>query len=312
MSAMTEVSHVEVAMRPQRNTPEWELALLAGRQHGVVAHSQARALGFSAAAIQRRIRNGHLHPLHRGVYAVGHRKITVTGRWMAAVLACGPGALLSHRSAAAHHGLLPTSRRQVDVTTYGNRRGGRGVVLHRTRRLDAADRDEREGIPVTSVMRTIADLADVVRPDRLQRAVDAAEHRGLFDLDALPDLRGRKGGGRLERLLGAYREPPPTNSEFERRFSYFCRQHGLTQPDFNVEVEGFLVDAVWRDAKFVVELDSYGHHGTRTSFEEDRRRDMKLQAVGYRVLRITYRRLMEEPATVLHAIRSLLSNRDER
>ena len=180
------------------------------------------------------------------------------------------------------------------------------MVVHRTRRLKDADRDEHEGIPVTSVMRTIVDLADVVRADRLQRAVDVAEHRGLFDLRALPHLRGRRGRGRLERILATYREPPPTNSEFERRFSYFCRQHGVSHPDFNVEVEGFLVDAVWFDVKLVVELDSYGHHGNRSSFEEDRRRDAVLQIAGYRVLRITHRQLTERPAAVLHAIRALL------
>jgi very-short-patch-repair endonuclease len=145
-----------------------------------------------------------------------------------------------------------------------------------------------------------------VRQDQLQTAVDAAEHRGLFDLRTLPDLRGRRGGSRLERVLAAYQVAPPTRSEFERLFNYFCRDHGLSPPDFNVWAEGVLVDAVWWDAKLVVELDGYEYHGNRTSFEEDRRRDMKLQVAGYRVLRITYRRLTEEPATVLRAIRSLL------
>jgi hypothetical protein len=203
-------------MRPQRNTPEWELALLAGRQHGVVAHRQLGAIGFSAAGIQRRMRNGHLHGLHRGVYAVGHRKVSINGRWMAAVLACGPGALLSHRHAAAHHALLPTARREVDVTVDRHRRGGRGILLHRTRRLDAADRTSARASPCPSVMRTLVDLADIVRPDQLQRAIDAAEHRGVFDLRALPDLTGRRGGKCLARLLEAYRALPPTHSEFER------------------------------------------------------------------------------------------------
>jgi len=303
---MEGLGRVEVAIRHSDGPVDLEIARLAECQHGVVSHRELSELGLSRSAVQRRLKAGRLHRLHVGVYSVGHGRVPLTGRWMAAVLACGPCALLSHRSAAALWGLLPSARGSIDVTGPRTRERARGVTVHRTRSIRPADRDEQEGIPVTSVMRTIVDLADVVRLDRLQRAVDSAEHRGLFDLRALPDLRGRRGRGRLEHVLETYREPPPTNSEFERRFSYFCRDHCLTQPDFNVEVEGLLVDAVWWDAKLVIELDSYAHHGTRRSFEEDRRRDMKLQAAGYRVLRITYRQLTEEPATVLSAIRSLL------
>ena len=285
------------------------MAALAERQHGVVGHRQLLELGLGASTIQRRVAAGRLHPIHRGTYAVGHPTLRGLGRWMAAVLACGSGALLSHRSAAAHLGLLPSARSSIDVTVERNRRGGRGIIVHRTRRIDAADRAVQDGIPVTSVMRTLVDLADVVSRRQLQQAVERAELRGAFDLRSLPDLRGRRGRGILESLLDAYRDPPPTRSELERRFVEFYRRAGLPAPAMNVVVAGYLVDAAWHGQRLVVELDSYAHHGTRTAFEEDRRRDAALQLAGYRVLRVTHRRLEAEPAGVSRSIRALLDQK---
>jgi hypothetical protein len=293
-------------MRPQRNTPDWRIAALGERQHGVVAHRQLLAAGLGVSAIQRRVRAGRLHRLHRGVYAVGHRRVTASGRWMAAVLAYGPGALLSHRSAAALWELMPSARSLIDVTVERQRRAVSGVAVHRTRRLRASDRARQDGIPVTSVMRTLADLADVARPDQLRRAVEEAEARGLFDLRALPDLRGRPGRGRLQRLVADYTVPPPTRSELERRFLGLCREAGLPPPGVNVLVAGILVDAVWEAHRLVVELDGHTYHRTRAAFEEDRRRDTALQVAGYRVVRVTQRRLTEAPGAVLAAVRLLL------
>jgi very-short-patch-repair endonuclease len=225
---------------------------------------------------------------------------------MAAVLACGPGALLSHRSAGALLELLPTSRSSIDVTATQHRRGAPGLVVHRTARIDRRDRSEREGIPVTSVMRTLVDLADVVSLDRLRRAIEQAEHRRWFDLRALPDLRGRRGRGRLRELLTTYLQPEATRSELERLFLELCRRARLPMPSTNVVVAGLLIDAVWPAQRLVVELDGYTDHGKRTAFEEDRRRDAALQLAGYRVLRFTYRRLVEEPEQVIRALRAML------
>ena len=282
------------------------MAALAERQHGVVAHGQLLELGLSATGIQRRSAAGRLHRIHRGVYAVGHRRLRGVGRWMAAVLACGPGALLSHRSAGAHLELLPTTRWMIDVTVERHRRGGRGITLHRSQRIAPHDRHEQDSIPVTSVMRTLVDLADVVTRGQLQRAIEAAELHGAFDLRALPDLRGRRGRGRLESLLEAHTQAVPTRSELERRFVALCRDAGLPSPAVNVIVAGVLVDAVWPEQQLVVELDGYAYHGTRTAFEEDRRRDTTLQLAGHRVLRVTHRRLEEEPQAVLRALRTML------
>jgi very-short-patch-repair endonuclease len=293
---------MEVAMR-HRNRPVPELADLADEQHGVVAHHQLRALGLSPSAIQRRVRTGQLHRLHVGVYAVGYRRTTERGRWMAAVLACGPGALLSHRNAAALWGLLPSTRALVDVTTPRSRHGMPGVVLHRTRNPDGGA--VQDGIPVTTLMRTLVDLADVAKPDQLERAFEEAERRNLFDLRALPSLHGRAGRGRLEAMIGRA-SSSVTRSELERRFLRLCGDAGLPRPQTNIWLREQEVDVVWPDQRLVVELDGYAYHHTRAAFERDRERDARLQVAGYRVLRVTHRRLMEEPPSLINALRSLL------
>lgn len=291
------------------------MASLAARQRGVVAHLQLIEIGISAHVIQHWLRAGRLHLIHVGVYAVGHPVLTDLGRWMAGVLGCGPGAVLSHQNAAAVWNLRPTSTAAVHVTVPGrSRKGPHGVTLHRVRHLHPDDWAELDGIPVTSVARTLLDLAEVLHPRQLIRAIEQAERLGLFDLGAILALiersHGRHGIKPLRAVLSAMdAEPPNKNSDWERDFLDFCTDHDLPKPELNAIVEGYEVDALWQDQKLIVELDSWGFHRSRRAFEEDRVRDAALQLAGYVVLRITWRRLENEPGAVAETVRALLATR---
>ena len=288
------------------------LAVVATDQHGVVAHRQLVSLGFGRGAISHRLAMGRLHRTHPGVYAVGHSALEWRGRLMAAVLACGPGSLLSHRSAGALWGLLTDSRSTIDVTAARRSRvGTRGVILHRVRGLHEDDRAWVDGIPVTSVARVLLDLAETVRRPQLERAIEEAERLGLFDLAALERLcersRGRCGLRPLRAVLADMQPVAPIiRSELERRFLSLCRAAGLPAPSVNVYVNGLEVDALWRDQRLVVELDGEAFHRTRAAFERDRTRDAALLLAGHRVIRVTHRRLEREPAAVIEMMRALL------
>jgi hypothetical protein len=289
------------------------IAALAARQYGVVASWQLLALGLSRGAISRRVAAARLHPVHRGVYAVGHSALAGPGRLMAAVLAHGPTALLSHRSGAGWLGILPDHRSVIDVTVPTRSRGTRaGVVVHCVRRLHPDDRTVVDGIPVTSLARTLLDVAETEPLRRLERAFEEAERQRLFDLRALELLcersRGRRGVRPLRALMAQAIEPPATRSELERRFLDVCRDAGLPAPAMNVVVAGHDVDAAWLDRRLVVELDSRAFHHTRTAFEADRVRDGVLQVAGQRVLRVTHRRLETEPHAVVATVRALLGD----
>lgn len=310
---MRDLGRLDLANRDENGPGRlWALATLAGRQHGVISHRQLIGLGFSAAAIGRRLGAGGLHPLHRGVYAVGHTAMTARGRWMAAVLACGPDAALSHTDSAALFHLRPIGGTSIHVSAPRSREPRAGIVLHRVRRLHPDDRTTCEGIPTTSVARTLLDLAEVLRPDQLERAFEQAERLQVLDLRALERVcersRGRRGLRPLralfarEQMAGA-RE---TRSELERRFLDLCRSANLPLPAVNVTACGFEVDMLWARQRLVVELDGYAFHRSRRAFEQDRVRDAALQVAGYRVLRVTSRWLAEEPGEVVRAVRSLL------
>jgi hypothetical protein len=199
------------------------LAELAGRQHGVVSIRQlCRRLGYSPSAVGRAVRDGRLHRLHRGVYAVGHLEISAEGRCLAGVLACGPGALLSHASAGWLWGLLRYRPEVIDVTAPVRRAPRPPLRLHSARGFTIGDRALVSGIPVTAVPRTLLDLAAILRRDRLERALTRTEERGLLDLGPLEDLfartSGHPGHGKLRRALDIYRPPPFSRSELERQF----------------------------------------------------------------------------------------------
>jgi very-short-patch-repair endonuclease len=293
---------------------ERRLSGLAARQHGVVSRAQLGALGLGPAAIRYREHVGRLHRVQTGVYAVGHARMTPLGRYMAAALTCGTGALVSHQAAATLHGVLDSARRLIDVTVPGHGRRPRpGLAVHRCRDLHAADRAEIDGIPVTSPARTLRDLAAVVPARRLERAFEEAERLRILDLGALEAIaerrRSARGARAFERLLGLRHEPSLTRSELERRFLEMCRDSCLPSPIVNAAVEGMEVDFHWPEERLVVELDGFAYHHTRAAFERDRERDMVLQLAGYRVVRLTARRLEQRGVSDL---RTMLSPRPAR
>jgi very-short-patch-repair endonuclease len=220
---------------------------------------------------------------------------------------------LSHRAAGALQALLHSSS-QFDVTVPGGGARSRpGLVVHRSRNIRDDDRDTVRGIPVTSVARTIVDLADVLDAERLARAVKEAEIRRTFDLVAiervLARVAGRAGRHRLARVLAAHRPDPHfTRSGAERRFVDLCERHGLPAPRMNTWVEGYEVDSYWADVRVAVELDGHDVHGTRAAFHDDRKRDRALTADGIRVVRVTWLDLTDEPrlAAELKAIRAAI------
>jgi len=292
------------------------LAALAGRQHGVVALFQLAALGLGGSGVRSRVAAGRLHRVHRGVFAVGHRLLSREGHWMAAVLACGPGSVLSHRSAAALLGLRPSARHDVDVIVPG--RSGRvraGIDVHAAGTLHAVDITIVRGIPCTSVARTLLDLADVVDRRGVERAIEQAEILRILDVRALNDVldrgKGRRGCAVLRALLGAHRSgATATRSELEERFLRICREAGVTGPRVNAFVAlpdgGFEVDFLWPAERLVVETDGRAYHGTRHVFESERERDRRLVLAGWRVVRFTWRQLSEGPGEVTDVVQALL------
>jgi len=290
------------------------LAELAGRQHGVVALWQLVELGRTRQAVHRWVKAGRLHALYRGVYAVGHRKLSRQGWIMAAVLAHGPEAVASHRTAAWLWDLLPQRGSAVWVTVPASSRARRkGIVLHQVLELHENDRATRDGIPVTALGRTLIDLFSSESEERTERALEQAERMGLFDGRAIDDACARaptrRGVKRIRARLRQHRGPAQSDSGLERRFLIFCHAHGLPAPKMNRWVEDYRLDAVWPEQNLVVELDDYYTHRTRRSFESDRRRDARLQSLGYRVIRITGERLGMEPGVVADELRLMLSLR---
>jgi very-short-patch-repair endonuclease len=232
---------------------------------------------------------------------------------MAAVLACGEDALASHRTAGWLHVLLSDRRAMTDVMVPGSARARKkGIRPHRARHLHPEDVTVIDGIPCTSVARTLLDLAATEPPRRLERAMEEAERRGTFDLAAVERTCGRCTGHHglkpLRALIGRTHAPPPfTRSEFERRFFERLREEGLPIPAVNTWVEGHEVDLYWPDRRLVVELDTRTYHAQRAAFEIDRARDAKLQVAGNAVLRITGRRYDAEEDVVLGQVRRLLA-----
>ncbi|MGZ4197836.1 MAG: DUF559 domain-containing protein [Solirubrobacteraceae bacterium] len=291
------------------------MALLAGEQHGVVARSQLLTIGLTRNKVQNRIDESRLHRVYRGVYAVGHRKLTLKGCWMSAVLACGPDAFLSHRSALALWDLSRRNSGLIDVTVprRTGKPGPKGVRLHSTVALHPeTDIAVIDAIPVTSLAWTVIDYAGIANRQRVRSVLEALERRGDYigrELDELlKRTPNRKGAKVLRATIAEMTGPAPwLQSELEEFFRELIRGSDLPDYEANAVVEGELVDVLWRKERVIVELDGFAFHKSRGSFEADRRRDAKLQVAGYRVLRITHERLTNEPEAVLAEIRALLS-----
>jgi very-short-patch-repair endonuclease len=298
--------------------PDRALKELAARQHGVVARAHVLAAGVTPSKLKRMVASGRLIALHRGVYAVGHAQLRREGWWLAAVLAVGPGAVLSHRDAAALHGILPPSnRRAVDVTTTARGRTGKERIdLHRTAVLDSLDVTTLNRIPATTVPRTLVDLAAVLPQERTTKAIAEADRLGKLDVRALhaaaERTRGRRGPGhaRIATALDilAANEPPLTRSELEDRFLIVVvERHGLPRPRTNAPIDTLVVDALWPAARLVVELDGYASHRGRQAFQRDRDRGNELTAKGYTLLRFTYADVTRWPHATAEKIRKALT-----
>jgi very-short-patch-repair endonuclease len=267
------------------------VARIATRQHGVVDASQCLAIGMTRAQIRHRLRTGRWVEVHRGVYAVGHAALTPQGRYLAAVLAGGPGTLLSHRSAVSLWGLQPHHGGAVHTTSARKQRGRPGIHHHWTRH--APDTRVRQGIPVTSLARTLVDLADVASADELEQAIRAAERLHGFDRAQLRPIHGRRGTRRLTR------PQPFTRGHLERLFQRVVAGAGLPAPRMNVPFGPYELDALWPEAKVVVEIDDWATHGTRQAFEADRARDRVLSVAGLRPVRITHEDLTTGSAALV-------------
>jgi very-short-patch-repair endonuclease len=273
------------------------IAALAAHQHGVVSRTQLLALGVGASAIGRRVEAGRLHPLYRGVYAVGHLALSMRGRWMAATLATN--AVLSHRSAGALWALRPWAGR-IELTVPRGTTQRPGLLLHRA--ILAPDEiATHHGIPVTTPARTLLDLAAVLQRHQLQQAINEAEILRLPGPHQLTDRYPTKRGTRALRTLAPATH---TRSDLEARFTTFLNDRRFPRPQTNTIIEGKEVDFVWPDQKLIIELDSWEYHRTRAAFEADRRSDRHLKAAGWTVIRVTWRDL-DDPDALEAELRAL-------
>ncbi len=297
-------------MREEIDTRDAAAAEIAGRQHGVIAVEQLHGVGLDKSAISRRLKLGRLHGIHRGVYAVGHRGLSLHGRFMAAVLACGEGAVLSHVSAAVLWELLKPidGPVHVSVPSTSGRARRPGIHLHRCSSLNAPVEPSpspsstwqgggrgrrllttyRLGIPVTSIDRTLEDLrtSSLLPPHLLRRATRQAELRG-------------------HRLR--HTEADRTRSDLEALFLDLVRRYRLPRPEVDVKLGRWTVDFLRRSQRLVVETDFWGHHRGSVAFEADHARELDLRSAGYAVLRYSDRQLEEEPTRVANDVSRALN-----
>jgi predicted transcriptional regulator of viral defense system len=297
------------------------VAALAAAQHGVVSLDQLCALDISDRAVHSRAESGRLHRIHHSIYSLAPLTLLGRdGRYMAAVLACGPEAVVSYRCAAALHEIRRTDRTNIDVTIpKRSPRKHAGIDVHRSTTLTPEDVTTVHGIPCTTVARTILDLAQVVKGRPLERALDQAEILGLLDLNALLDQiernKPRPAAKRLKAVLDQhYIGSTPTWSELEEALLAACRRAKLPMPEVNALIDpgdddptAIRVDFVWREQRVIVETDGHETHHTRRAFEEDRLRDQRLIVAGWTVIRITWRQLTQRPREVTARISRLLS-----
>jgi very-short-patch-repair endonuclease len=301
----------DIRGEPRSDALDARVAQLAESQHGVIARRQLTDLGLGPDAIDRRLRAKRLLPLHRAVYAVGHRSRSNESAWMAAVLAGGEGAVLSHRSGAAHWRIRPAGGgSRVEVTTPRGQHPRHGIRFHRCR-LPPDEITVKHGVPVTTVPRTLFDLGAVLDQRQLERAVNEAEVLRLWDELSLHDLLRRyprRPGTRVVRaVLQARRAGSSfTRSDLEELFLRFADKHGLPRPETNIAVEGCEVDCLWRELRLIIEVDGWETHRTRAAFERDREKSRILQAAGWRCVAVTYRQLLERPGEVARDVRRLL------
>lgn len=286
-------------------TSRQRVRALVRRQHGVIARRQLLELGYSSRAIDLRIRSGWLHPIWPGVYAVGRPDVTRYGLFSAAVLTCGPGAVLSHESAASLWAIRAERGRIIHVTVPAARRPrAEGIVVHRRTSLAPGDVTERHGIPVTNPISTLVDLATRLCEDDLEQAVNDACLRDLTDPDSLRGVlsaMGKRPGAKSVRKVVDRLTFTFSRSSLERHFLPIARRAGLPPPLTCTYVNGYEVDFYWPDLGLVVEADGFQWHRTPDRLNKDRRRDQAHTAAGLTPLRFTHRQIRFEPSHV-HAV----------
>ncbi len=289
-----------------RSAAIWSLAQA---QYGVLTRGQLLALGLSSKAIRHRIATGRLYPVHPGVYAVGRPGISQHGHWMAAVLACGSEAILSHLSAAALWGIRVVKGRLIEVSVPAHcRRRRAGIAVHRRAVIRAEDVTRRDGVPVTTPICTLVDIAVQLDSGSLETAVNEADRRGLADPETLrrrlDEMAGLPGSRILRRVLDR-RTFALTDSELERRFLPLARGAGLPSPATQQVVNGFRVDFHWPELGLVVETDGLRYHRTAAQQARDRVRDQTHAATGLTPLRFTHAQVTFEPALVQETLRAV-------
>lgn len=284
---------------------------IAAEQNDVVSVHQLHRCGLNSSAITVRVRRGQLHRIHRGVYAVGSGSLSVRGRFTAAVLACGDDAVLARYAAAEWHGMLSWTPRSVDVIV--QRAAGRalaGIRAHRSRSLATHDVWRRDNILVTSPARTALDLAVELTPKALRRMVRQSFANGILSARQLSGVLARSprhpGAAKLRALLAdGY---VPTLSELEDRVLDLLAAAGIERPEVNprLVLDGRTIhpDLLWRERRVVVELDGAAWHDERLAREDDAERQALLEAHGYRVLRITWRQLVDHPRQTIARVRA--------
>ena len=285
---------------------------MAGRQYGVVSLEQLLARGLGYEQVRFAVAQGHLHRLHRGVYAVGHRRLIDHAHLIAALLACGPAAFLSHRTAAAVWGLRVVAVKAIEVTvTTGRKR--KGLVVHRaTAEPDPAELTTRNGLRVSTVARLLVELAPRESRAELDRLITAGVRKGVFHPEqleaALARHARRPGIAKLARAVAAYRPRPDRKSDLERAFDEMLQRHPEIPPppQTNVFIGGWEIDCYWPEQKVALELDGRPYHVSVRDLEKDRVKDAKLLGMGIRPLRITDRRLESDPAGALTDLLILL------
>jgi very-short-patch-repair endonuclease len=288
------------------------LAVIGAAQRGIVARSQLAQLGIGRGSIAHRVGIGSLHRVLPSIFTIGHPALEPWGLETAALLHCGEDSVLSHGTAAALWGLVPEPPPEASVTIV--RRHVRQVGplrIHRVAELDVRDVSLRHGLPVTAPARTLIDLAGTASSGLVEIALNEARVRRLVTdarlAESMERCPLRKGVGPLRRLLDGERGPAITRSEAERRLRALVERAELPWPQFNVWLHGHLVDALWPEEKVVVEVDGFGVHGGRRAFEADRRRDQRLAAQGFIVIRVTARQLRDEPMAVLSRLAQVLA-----
>jgi very-short-patch-repair endonuclease len=291
---------------PTHQVPASRVLALVAKQHGVVTREQLLALGMDPQAIKYRVRRGRLHPVQRGIYAVGRPQLTRHGTLLAAVLSCGSEAALSHQAAAEVLGIRKQGAGPIDVTVPVAKRNRPGVRVHRAA-LPPSERTTRHGIPVTTVVRTLVDLATRLTGDELEAAVSEADRLDEIDPErlrkALDDMGPRKGAAALRRRLDS-RRFRLTDSQLERRFLAIVRTVGLPLPHTQERVNGFRVDFWWPEVGLVVETDGLRYHRTPAQQARDRRRDQAHFAAGLTPLRFTHAQVAGQPAEVGRILRA--------